>query len=139
MSVIVQILSRIPLAALSLLGLLGVQPIVQRQFEGLSLCPALGMVPACYIVLAGYALILFAALVSRRYTGWLFAIGWLPLFTLAATGSGIEIFREGTCPQTSGGVPTCYLSLALLCLLAVAYLAERRIASRNRPGDSANS
>lgn len=126
MSTTVPKVARALLFGLALAGTIGVLPIVQKQVTGVAACPALGPIPACYLVLLGYVLIAVSALPGPRYRFRTFAVGWIPLFLLAISGSGLEFFIRDTCPRTSDGVPTCYLSLGLLCLLAVIYLVEMR-------------
>lgn len=117
---------RLLLVTLSLAGVAVVLPIVQKQITATAPCPTLGPVPACYLVLLGYILIVVSALLVPRYRFRTFAVGWVPLFVLALMASGVELFAEDTCPQTSGGVPTCFVSLGLLSLIAVMYGLERR-------------
>jgi hypothetical protein len=113
------------LAALALVGVIGVFPIAQKQFLGTALCPALGPIPACYLVLLGYALIVNSTLVGKRIKFLTFATGAIPLFVLALTGSGIELSGQAACPRSSGGTPTCFLSLGLVGLIVIVYLADR--------------
>lgn len=116
---------RLLLAAIALVGVIGVFPIVQKQLLGTAPCPALGPIPACYLVFLGYALIVVSAFAGSRYRFQTFAAGWIPLFVLALTGSGSEFFGQEACPRSSGGTPTCFLSLGLLSVIIIIYLADR--------------
>ena len=129
---------RLLLAAIAMVGVVGVFPIVQKQFLGTAACPALGPVPACYLVFVGYALIVVSAFASKKYRFLTFAVGWVPLFVLALTGSGLELFGQAACPRSSGGTPTCYLSLGLLSLLIVIYMADRHYDSARPPKEAAD-
>lgn len=115
------------LAACALAGVFGVVPIVQRQITGAAACPTLGPVPACYLVLLGYGLIVISVFLAARYRLITFAAGWLPLFILASTGSGLELLGQVACPRSSTGVPTCFFSLGLLGLIVVLYVLEKRL------------
>jgi len=126
---------RLLLLAFALAGVIGVFPILQKQFLGTEICPALGPLPACYLVFSGYTLIVASAFVGTRYRFRTFTTGWVPLFVLAATGSGLELLGKDACPRTSSGVPTCFLSLGLLGVLAMIYMAERRYISRRLERD----
>ncbi len=127
-------MGRLLIAALALFGVIGVFPIVESQILGIAACPALGPVPACYLVLLGYALIAVSAIVGKRSRFWAFAAGWVPLFGLALIGTGLELLGQGACPRSSNGTPTCFLSLGLLGLIAIVYLAERRYEIRGLSG-----
>ena len=111
-------------------------PVVVRQWYMGDGCPALGAVPACYVVLAAYAAIGLAVVLEPRRTLWLFMIGWLPVFLLAASGSTLEVFGRPTCPATSGGTPMCYYSLLVSALLLPGFLIARnylRAEEKSRP------
>ncbi len=118
------------LLALAVFGAVGVTPISYQQFAGVKACPVLGPVPACYVVLLGYALLAISALVDAKIRNVLFAAGWFPLFALSMTGTSLELFGHSTCPTTKNGTPTCFISLAIVGLLAVIFFFERK----RRPG-----
>ena len=120
--------ARVLLATCALAGVFGVVPIVQRQIIGAAACPTLGPVPACYLVLLGYGLIVVSVFLAARYRLGIFAAGWLPLFILASAGSGLELLGQVACPRSSTGIPACFLSLGLLSLIVVFYVVEKRLA-----------
>ena len=117
-------MARLLLASVAFIGIVGVLPIVGKQFSGVVACPSLGSIPACYLVLVGYSLIVASILVAARFRFVVFAVGWVPLFALALTGSGLELFGQNACPRSSGGIPTYYLSFVLVSLVAIIYWAE---------------
>ena len=108
---------RMTVAVLALLGLAGVLPVSVSEFEGSAFCPRLAGVPACYVVLASYFVLLASAAVARLWRAWGVVAALAIIVLLAAAGSALEITGHGTCPQTTSGIPKCYLSLALgLCI-----------------------
>ena len=127
-------MARAAIVVLATIGLGGIAPIAYQQLSGERACPALGPVPACYVVLLGYGLIATSALLAWRFRPLVFLAGWGPLFLLALIGSSLELFGQQVCPRSSAGIPACFLSFLLLGLLAVIYLAERRHHSRRIAG-----
>lgn len=104
------------------IGVFGIAGISYRQFTGLSQCPQLGNLPACYIVLICYALMLLASLRRTLTMSWFFWIGWLGVFGFAVSGTALELAGVGTCPRTGGGTPICYFSLGLAMVLALLFI-----------------
>ncbi len=104
---------RLCICTLALVGLIGVLPVGFAQLTERAVCPHLGPVPACYVVTLAYLSVLISAINRRNWKPSLFFCGWIPLFLLAATGTGFELFNGSTCPRTGSGLPKCYLSLAL--------------------------
>ena len=127
-------LSRIIIAALALLGLSGVLPVSLAELSSGAACPHLGLVPACHLVLLAYATVLMTVLHRRLWNGWMFLLGWFPVFALAATGSTLELLGNGTCPKTAGGIPKCYFSLGLAVVLVLPFLFH--IAKTRRMGSA---
>ena len=113
------------------IGVFGVAGISYRQFTGLSQCPQLGILPACYIVLICYASMLLAAFRRTPIMSWFFWIGWLGAFAMAITGTGLELAGIETCPRTGDDTPTCYFSLAIAMVLALLFV----LSSEKAPSD----
>lgn len=88
-------------------------------------CPMLGPVPACFVVLAGYTLIFAAAWAPRAAAPFVFAAGFAPVFGLAATGVALELAHGDICPKAVG-IPQCFLSFALAALTLTLFLRARR-------------
>lgn len=88
-------------------------------------CPMIGPVPACFVVLAGYTLIFAAAWAPRTAAPFVFAAGFTQVFGLAATGVALELAHGDICPKTSGGIPQCFLSFALAALTLILFLRAR--------------
>lgn len=93
-------------------------------------CPELGGLPACYLVFVMYGMILLSAvLIRNKVSGWLFLIGWLVVFGLAASGVTLELIQGETCPPGPAGIPQCFISLAMAtaCLLLYWHASGRRL------------
>jgi hypothetical protein len=121
------ITARLVVAVLSIIGLIGVLPIAYQQITAVNDCPALGPVPACYIVLTGYVLIGVSILFGARWRTLIFSIGWVPVFGLALTGTSLELLGQNACPKTSSGIPACFLSLAILTVIVLAFIVQREL------------
>ena len=96
-----------------------------KQWHNPGACPSLGPIPACYLVLAGFALGLLGHLGNLRnlFLGGLGFPSALALF--ASIG---EVFDFVECPKTASGIPMCYLSLSLciICWLLWAWHLKKR-------------
>lgn len=114
------------------IGLLGALKISYANFTGQA-CPKMWIVPICYLVFLAYALMLGSVIV--RHNGckhYFFAIGWSIAFVFALLGSAAEwLGGGGVCPSSSsggvrgasaGGIPMCYISLALTVIILVLFL-----------------
>lgn len=98
-----------------------------RQFANLSPCPAIGAVPACYVLLACYVAVFASAFLSGARQNWFYWPAWSAVFVAAGYGSSLELMGQVTCPRSSGGTPTCYYSLAMAVLILAMYLAVRKL------------
>ncbi len=88
-------------------------------------CPMIGPIPACLIVLIGYILMLLAAFIPSQHRKMTFYSGFFPVAVLAAMGVMLELTQGHICPPGPTGIPQCFISLAmvLLCLgLFVSYV-----------------
>ncbi len=81
-------------------------------------CPNLWILPACYLVTIGYALMLLASFKKKNK---IFFTGWIPVFLLAFFGSVMEILGFETRPKTSTGIPMCFFSLLIVLLVGLLY------------------
>jgi len=115
------------------IGLFGVARVSLENFNG-NPCPHILLVPVCYVVLVGYAMMAVSVIVwhsgCRHY---FFAIGWSIASAIALVGSIAEFASGGgVCPSSGGGsirgasesgaIPLCYVSLALLLIILVFFL-----------------
>lgn len=110
---------------ISLFVLFRLVPVIQSEWLGQDGCPNIGPLPACYLVAVCYALMGFAALVNPRKLTIAFAIGWVPVFLLALSGSVLEVMGNDTCPHAPDGTPLCFYSLALATLLVPLFWLAR--------------
>ena len=100
---------------LSAFGISSVLPIAYAQWTEQLMCPQLGMFPACYIVLFAYVGMLIALVLPITKARCLFILSWSTVLLLALVGIFGEITNLWSCPETSSGIPKCFLS-ALLAL-----------------------
>jgi len=98
------------------------------NFHGKNECPKLLGIPACYLVLLSFVLMLLAQLASSFFSGatYYFAFLAFPLL-LALIGTLTELSGKVICPRTAGGTPMCYLSLAICLLLLCLKIAEQKL------------
>ena len=123
-------IARILLTLVVGLGVYGGVTLSFSHMETGATCPMLGPLPACYLVLAGYVLMLLAAWLPGRLRGYAFWLGWTPVFGLAFAGSVFEFMQGDVCPKSAGGIPQCYFSLAITATALVLFLWLR---SATRP------
>jgi hypothetical protein len=98
-----------------------------KNYQNINSCPTIGIVPACYVVTAGYLLMLAGTLIKSQFV---FVSGFLPVFLLALAGTGMEILNHHVCPQNAGGTPMCYYSLALVVLVGLSFYSYMKIKSK---------
>jgi hypothetical protein len=118
------------LLGLIAVGLFGAFKVSYDTLTGVAPCPAVAGIPACFVVLAGYSLMLITVSLqlSARFKV-LFLIGWLPVFLLAITGSVFELMNGNTCPMSESGIALCYLSLLFSIGVIVLYVFYLKLPS----------
>ena len=126
---IVQILFRVLLIAMVLLGLWGSGRLSFDQYQTGEACPILGnYVPACYIAFFGYVLIAagvaFFMLMSGSTGSNLFWAGTAVAGGLAALATVLELIKGDVCPIGMYGIPMCYISLAFSIVIAVLFMLQ---------------
>lgn len=122
------------LMALILVGLVSAARVSLQNLTGTA-CPQVIGIPICYVVLAAYALMFFAVIVKNNACKhYFFCTGWGVSFVIALLGTLAEVFTGGgVCPTTggnagirgmsSGGIPMCFISLAMLVVILILFLA----------------
>jgi len=115
---------RILIGVIAMAGMIGVLPIITAHLRGWS-CPMIGPLPACYLVLFAYSSVALSVLLNARRRKIIFLVGWTPLFIVATAGSVLELMGREACPRTGYGVPTCFISLFMVLVLAAVFVAGR--------------
>jgi len=96
-------------------ALFGAINLAWSNYTKVDLCPKLGPVPACYVFITIYVLILVGII---RPVRWFFLSGAIAAFALASIGIAREIiYSTPVCPQTSNGIPTCYIFFIVILVL----------------------
>jgi hypothetical protein len=104
---------------LASIGVLGVGRISIIHWTGEASCPRIGPLPACYIILIGYSLIVLSMYPRLQQAFLLFLVGWVPVILLALTGVVGELTDILQCPHLENGIPQCYLSAALALIIGL--------------------
>jgi len=125
---------RAAIGLLAVIGLAGVVPVSLAELAAGGACPHLGPLPACHLVSVAYGAVLISVLHPRLWKPAVFLAGWVPIFLLAAAGSGLELLGHGTCPKTEGGMPKCFFSLGLAIALIVPFVIHVARAHREDAG-----
>ncbi len=126
-------LLNVVLWALLILGFIGAAKVSYQNFTG-SPCPHIASIPICYVVLAAYGLMMASMLIAKSgMKHYLFCIGWGTAFVIALAGSVAEVTAGGgVCPTsagtgirgaTSGSIPLCFASLAMLVVILILFLS----------------
>ena len=115
------LLIRLAIIILGGLGFLGVGGISLSHWSGEASCPTIGSLPACYVILIGYGLILLSLLVKPKTSVVMFLIGWVPVIGLASVGVVGDLTSTIACPSSELGIPKCYFSAALSVAIGVLY------------------
>jgi len=122
------------LIGLLIVGLYGAASVSYTTITGVAPCPAVGFVPACFVVFVGYLLMLVVTIVmAQRRSHWLFLVGWVSVFLLAFIGSLFEMANGATCPKSNTGLALCYVSLnfAVVVVALYAFLIKYRGVKNN--------
>ena len=110
---------RTSIILLASIGVLGVGRISINHWTGEASCPMIGPLPACYIILIGYSLIVLSMYPHVQKALVLFLIGWAPVMLLALTGVVGELTGVLRCPHLEIRIPQCYISAALALIIGL--------------------
>ena len=126
---------RTAIILLASVGVLGVGRISIIHWTGEASCPMIGSLPACYIILIGYSLIVLSMYPLVQKALVLFVIGWAPVVLLALTGVVGELTGVLQCPHLENGTPQCYISAALALTIGLLawFLFRVKTANFDRP------
>jgi hypothetical protein len=110
---------RTAIVLLAGIGVLGVGRISVIHWTGEVSCPMISSLPACYIILIGYSLIVLSMYPRLQKAPALFLIGWAPVITLALTGVVGELTDILQCPHLENGIPQCFISAAFASIIGL--------------------
>jgi hypothetical protein len=111
------VLFRTAIVLLAGIGVLGVGHISVIHWSGEASCPMIGSLPACYIILIGYSLIVLSMYPRLQKASTLFLFGWIPVTTLALTGVVFELTDILQCPHLENEIPQCFISATFALII----------------------
>ncbi len=113
-----------------ILGIFGTGNLAYNNFLQEGVCPKLGIIPACYIVLACFVIPFIVHIFNTgRIVYFLFTGFALALATYASIG---QLFGNLQCPKVESGMPMCYISFVIfagLILLKIILLKKKQFSS----------
>jgi hypothetical protein len=107
-----EIVFRTAIVVLASIGVLGVGRISVIHWTGEAFCPMISSLPACYIILIAYSLIVLSMYPRLQKAVGVFLVGWVPVITLALAGVVGELTDILRCPHLENGIPQCFISAA---------------------------
>jgi hypothetical protein len=113
------VIFRTAIVLLAGIGVLGVGRISVIHWTGEASCPMISSLPACYIILISYCLIVFSMYPRLQKTLIVFLIGWVPVITLALAGVVGELTDTLQCPHLENGIPQCFISAAFALIIGL--------------------
>lgn len=106
--------------------LMGAGALALGELRNPATCPDLLGIPACYLVFGCATLTMGSRLLRNPVRIVVFLLGAGPAFGLALVASALQLMGGVQCPKGPGGVPLCYLSLALFGTLLALEAARYR-------------
>lgn len=103
------------ISLISIFAIYGTLHLAFKEWQIGGICPSLFGIPACYIVLLCFLVVLISHLLDFRYSKWFYFIFLGIVTIIATTGTLGELLGSTKCPRTSSGIPMCFISLAI-CL-----------------------
>lgn len=103
---------------LGIIGFWGVSKISYLHATG-EPCPMLGVLPACYVIFIGYAMIIISMLPKVSKPKTVFLIGWIPVIVIALIGIIGELTQTMQCAQSETGIPKCFYSAGFSAIIGV--------------------
>jgi hypothetical protein len=119
----------ITIVLILLFAIFGSSGLVMDEWNQGHICPKILGIPACYIVLGCFIIALIAHFFPNGK--WFFFIFIGIVTTIASTGTIGEITETAKCPRTSGGIPMCFISLAICLSLLTLKIALIKITNRD--------
>jgi hypothetical protein len=113
------VLLRTAIFLLAGIGVLGVGRISVMHWTGEAFCPMISSLPACYVILIAYSLIVLSMYPRLQKALLVFLIGWVPVTTLALTGVVGELTGILQCPHLENGIPQCFISATFALIIGL--------------------
>ena len=113
------VLLRTAIFLLAGIGVLGVGRISVMHWTGEAFCPMISSLPACYVILITYSLIVLSMYPRLQKALLVFLIGWVPVTTLALTGVVGELTGILQCPHLENGIPQCFISATFALIIGL--------------------
>jgi hypothetical protein len=113
------VLLRTAIFLLASVGVLGVGRISVSHWTGEASCPMISSLPACYVILIAYSLIVLSTYPRLQKALLVFLIGWVPVTILALTGVVGELTGILQCPHLENGIPQCFISAAFASIIGL--------------------
>jgi hypothetical protein len=110
---------RTAIVLLAGIGVLGVGRISVMHWTGEAFCPMISSLPACYVILIAYSLIVLSMYPRLQKALLVFLIGWVPVTILALTGVVGELTGILQCPHLENGIPQCFISAAFALIIGL--------------------
>ena len=113
------VIFRTAIVLLAGIGVLGVGRISVFHWTGEASCPMISSLPACYIILIAYILIVLSMYPRLQKALFVFLIGWVPVTSLALSGVVGELTGTLQCPHLENGIPQCFISAAFASIIGL--------------------
>ena len=126
---VVRLIAYLGIVVLTVLGLMGVIPLVRSELALGDVCPKIVGIRACFIILGCLIFITFYLFRIAKFGSKLFWIGTLIALSIATFGSVSNMIGYIPCPKTAGGTPMCYLSFLVFGGIAAFRLLEMRFSA----------
>ena len=114
-----EIVFRTAIVVLASIGVLGVGQISIIHWTDELSCPMISSLPACYIILIAYSLIVLSMYPRLQKALLVFLVGWVPVITLALAGVVGELTNSLQCPRLENGIPQCFISAAFALIIGL--------------------
>ncbi len=107
----IKILINLALISLLIFWIVWTSALVIDEFTHWDICPTLLGIPACYIILWAFTVLLGIHLLKvHKY--YFYIIAFFPI-SIALYGTFFQFFGWIECPKTDWGIPMCFISLGL--------------------------
>lgn len=114
-----------------LVAIYGTLELSITDFQNKDVCPKIMDIPACYLVLLLFVLVLLSHTIRKIFVRdtWYFIFIFIP-FLMALSGTLTELSGTEVCPRTSDGIPMCFISLGICTALVLFKIIELKSVHR---------